>query len=58
MPPAAKYALSYVFVQAEFGALLPGEHDRLRRAHAREFGARELVARYLPELDRAPTSTS
>ena len=24
MPPAAKYALTYLFVQAEFGLLLPG----------------------------------
>ena len=28
MPPTAKYALSYLFVQAEFGLCCPREHDR------------------------------
>lgn len=56
MPPAAKYALSYVFVQAEFGLCCPvSMTDALARTLAK-FGAPELVNRYLPGLAR-PTST-
>ncbi len=50
MPPAAKYALSYVFVQAEFGICCPvSMTDALARTLAK-FGAPELVNRYLPGL--------
>ena len=50
MPPAAKYALSYVFVQAEFGLCCPvSMTDALARTLAK-FGAPELVNRYLPGL--------
>ncbi|MFC7690871.1 hypothetical protein ACFQY5_16205 [Paeniroseomonas aquatica] len=50
MPPAAKYALSYLFVQAEFGLCCPlSMTDALART-LRRFGDPELVARYLPGL--------
>jgi alkylation response protein AidB-like acyl-CoA dehydrogenase len=50
MPPAAKYALSYLFVQAEFGVCCPlSMTDSLARTLAR-FGDAALVARYLPGL--------
>lgn len=50
MPPAAKYALTYLFVQAEFGLCCPvSMTDSLTRT-LRKFGAPELVARYLPAL--------
>lgn len=50
MPPAAKYALSYLFVQAEFGLCCPlSMTDALART-LRRFGNPELVARYLPGL--------
>ncbi|MBY4896931.1 acyl-CoA dehydrogenase family protein [Cupriavidus sp. AU9028] len=50
MPPAAKYALTYLFVQAEFGLCCPlSMTDSLTRT-LRKFGAPELVARYLPSL--------
>jgi alkylation response protein AidB-like acyl-CoA dehydrogenase len=50
MPPAAKYALSYLFVQAEFGLCCPlSMTDALART-LRRFGDAELVARYLPGL--------
>jgi acyl-CoA dehydrogenase len=50
LPPAAKYALTYLFVQAEFGLCCPlSMTDSLTRTLAR-FGAPELVARYLPAL--------
>jgi alkylation response protein AidB-like acyl-CoA dehydrogenase len=50
MPPAAKYALSYLFVQAEFGLCCPlSMTDSLART-LRKYGAPELVARYLPGL--------
>jgi alkylation response protein AidB-like acyl-CoA dehydrogenase len=50
LPPAAKYALSYVFVQAEFGLCCPvSMTDALARTLAK-FGAPELVNRYLPGL--------
>ena len=50
LPPLAKYALTYVFVQAEFGLCCPlSMTDSLTRT-LRKFGAPELVARYLPGL--------
>jgi acyl-CoA dehydrogenase len=50
LPPAAKYALSYLFVQAEFGVCCPlSMTDALARTLAR-FGDPALVARYLPGL--------
>ncbi|MCK8786506.1 acyl-CoA dehydrogenase family protein [Roseomonas sp. NAR14] len=50
MPAAAKYALTYLFVQAEFGLCCPvSMTDSLTRT-LRKFGAPELVARYLPAL--------
>ncbi len=50
MPPAAKYALTYLFVQAEFGLCCPvSMTDSLSRT-LRKFGDPALVERYLPML--------
>jgi acyl-CoA dehydrogenase len=50
MPPAAKYALTYLFVQAEFGLCCPvSMTDSLART-LKKFGDPALVARYLPAL--------
>ena len=50
MPPAAKYALTYLFVQAEFGLCCPvSMTDSLTRT-LKKFGAPDLVARYLDRL--------
>jgi acyl-CoA dehydrogenase len=50
LPPAAKYALTYLFVQAEFGLCCPlSMTDSLTRTLCR-FGTPELVQRYLPRL--------
>jgi acyl-CoA dehydrogenase len=50
MPPAAKYALTYLFVQAEFGLCCPvSMTDSLSRT-LRKFGSPELVERFLPAL--------
>jgi acyl-CoA dehydrogenase len=50
MPPAAKYALTMLFVQAEFGLCCPlSMTDSLART-LRKFGDPALVARYLPGL--------
>ena len=50
MPPAAKYLLTYLFVQAEFGLCCPvSMTDSLTRT-LRKFGDAALVARYLPAL--------
>jgi acyl-CoA dehydrogenase len=50
LPPIAKYALSYLYVQAEFGACCPlSMTDALARTLSR-FGDASLVARYLPGL--------
>ena len=50
MPPAAKYALTYLFVQAEFGLCCPlSMTDSLSRT-LRKFGAPDLVSRHLPAL--------
>ncbi len=50
MPAAAKYAITYLFVQAEFGLCCPvSMTDSLART-LRKFGAPEMVERYLPAL--------
>ena len=50
LPAAAKYALTYLFVQAEFGLCCPlSMTDSLTRT-LRKFGAPGLVQRYLPKL--------
>jgi alkylation response protein AidB-like acyl-CoA dehydrogenase len=50
LPPIAKYALTYLYVQAEFGACCPlSMTDSLTRT-LRKFGDPALVARYLPGL--------
>ena len=50
LPPIAKYALTYLFVQAEFGVCCPlSMTDSLART-LRKFGDPALVARYLPGL--------
>ena len=50
MPPAAKYALTYLFVQAEFGLCCPlSMTDALARTLKR-FGDPALVDRWLPAL--------
>ena len=50
LPPVAKYALSYLYVQAEFGVCCPvSMTDALARTLSR-FGDATLVARYLPGL--------
>jgi alkylation response protein AidB-like acyl-CoA dehydrogenase len=50
LPPIAKYALSYLFVQAEFGVCCPlSMTDSLTRT-IRKFADPALVARYLPGL--------
>jgi acyl-CoA dehydrogenase len=50
MPPAAKYALTYLFVQAEFGLCCPvSMTDSLSRT-LKKFGHPDLIERYLPML--------
>lgn len=50
MPPAAKYLLTYLFVQAEFGLMCPvSMTDSLTRT-LRKFGQKGLSTRYLPAL--------
>ncbi len=50
LPPALKYALSFLFVQAEFGLCCPvSMTDALART-LRKFGSPALAARYLPGL--------
>lgn len=50
LPPAAKYALTYLYVQAEFGVCCPlSMTDALTRT-IRKFADPALVARYLPGL--------
>lgn len=50
MPAAVKYALTYLFVQAEFGLCCPlSMTDSLTRT-LRKFGAPDLVQRYLADL--------
>ena len=50
LPAAAKYALTYLFVQAEFGLCCPlSMTDSLTRT-LRKFGEPALINRYLPRL--------
>jgi alkylation response protein AidB-like acyl-CoA dehydrogenase len=50
MPATVKYALTYLFVQAEFGLCCPvSMTDSLTRT-LKKFGSPELVQRYLPAL--------
>ena len=50
LPPAAKYALTYLLVQAEFGLCCPlSMTDSLART-LRKFGAPALVAKYIDRL--------
>lgn len=50
MPAAVKYAVTYLFVQAEFGLCCPvSMTDSLTRT-LRKFGSPELIERYLPVL--------
>ena len=50
LPPIAKYALTYLYVQAEFGVCCPlSMTDALTRT-IRKFADPALVARYLPAL--------
>jgi len=50
LPPAAKYALTYLYVQAEFGVCCPlSMTDALTRT-IRKYADPGLVARYLPGL--------
>jgi acyl-CoA dehydrogenase len=50
LPPAAKYALTYLYVQAEFGVCCPlSMTDALTRT-IRKFADPALVTRYLPGL--------
>ena len=50
MPPVAKYLITYLFVQAEFGLMCPvSMTDSLTRT-LKKFGDPALVARYLPAL--------
>ena len=50
LPPAGKYALSYLFVQAEFGLCCPVSMTDSAARTLAKFGAPDLVARYLPGL--------
>lgn len=50
LPPVIKYALTFLFVQAEFGLCCPlSMTDSLTRTLSK-FGSEELIARYLPAL--------
>jgi alkylation response protein AidB-like acyl-CoA dehydrogenase len=50
MPPIAKYVLTYLFVQAEFGLCCPvSMTDSLSRTLQR-YGSRALIDRFLPRL--------
>ena len=50
MPPAVKYALTYVYVQAEFGVCCPLSMTDAAARTLSKFGDAALVARYLPGL--------
>jgi len=50
LPPLVKYALTYLFVQAEFGLCCPlSMTDSLTRT-LKKFGSAQLLERYLPRL--------
>ena len=50
MPHVVKYALSYLFAQAEFGLLCPVSLTDSTARMLRRFASDELQARYLPRL--------
>ena len=50
LPPAAKYALTFLFAQAEFGLLCPVNMTDSLAGALRRLGSPDLVARYLPQL--------
>ncbi len=50
MPPAVKYALTYVYVQAEFGVCCPLSMTDATARTLSKYGDPALVARYLPGL--------
>jgi acyl-CoA dehydrogenase len=50
MPPAVKYALTYVYVQAEFGVCCPLSMTDATARTLAKFGDAGLAARYLPGL--------
>lgn len=50
MPPVAKYALTYLFVQAEFGVCCPLSMTDATTRTLTKFADPALVARYLPGL--------
>ncbi len=50
MPPAVKYALTYVYVQAEFGVCCPLSMTDAAARTLSKFADPALVARYLPGL--------
>jgi acyl-CoA dehydrogenase len=50
VPPAAKYALTFLFAQAEFGLLCPVNMTDSLAGALRRLGSPDLVARYLPAL--------
>ncbi|HTD06427.1 acyl-CoA dehydrogenase family protein, partial [Undibacterium sp.] len=50
LPPLAKYALTFLFVQAEFGLCCPVSMTDSLTNTLRKFGAPDLVARFLPNL--------
>jgi alkylation response protein AidB-like acyl-CoA dehydrogenase len=57
LPPAAKYALTYLYVQAEFGVCCPlSMTDSLTRT-IRKYADPALVARYLPGLSSQDMDT-
>ncbi|MGE0874475.1 MAG: acyl-CoA dehydrogenase family protein [Burkholderiales bacterium] len=50
LPPLAKYALTYLYVQAEFGVCCPLSMTDATARTLSKFGDAALVARYLPGL--------
>lgn len=50
LPPIAKYALTFLFVQAEFGLCCPVSMTDSLTHTLRKYGDAELVARFLPSL--------
>ena len=57
MPPAAKYALTYLFVQSEFGLMCPvNMTDSLTRTLVK-YGEKGLVDRFLPALTSTDLDT-
>ena len=57
VPHAVKYALSYLFAQAEFGILCPVSVTDSTSRMLRWFGSEELKARYLPGLTATEPAT-